>query len=124
VARILVIDDDDEIRHMVKEMLVGAGHEIVEAPNGLHGARIFREEPTDLVITDIFMPGKEGLQTIMELSRDFPEVKIIAMSGGAAAMSSSATLFLAGQPGAGRTIPKPITKAELLAAVNDLLSRG
>jgi len=124
MARILVIDDDDEIRRMVKEMLVRAGHEVVEALNGRDGVRLFREEPTEVVITDIFMPEKEGLETIREIKAIYSDVKIIAMSGGIWAMESSVALGVAKGLGADRTIPKPIAKAELLAAVDDLLSRG
>jgi len=121
MARILVIDDDDEVRGMVKEILVRVGHDVAEAVNGEEGLQIFAEEPTDLVITDIFMPEKEGLETIRELKRIYPEVKIIAMSGGIAVMDSSHTLWLAKGLGADRTVPKPIARDELLAAVDDLL---
>jgi len=124
MARILVIDDDGEVRRMVKETLARAGHEVLEASNGRDGVQMFGEEPRELVITDIFMPEKERLETIRELRILYPEVKIVAMSGGIAAMDSSASLRLARGLGADRTIPKPIAKAELQAAVDDLLSLG
>ena len=124
MARILVIDDDDEIRNMVKELLVRVGYQVIEASNGEIGMRSYRNQPTDLIITDIFMPEKEGLETIMELRKDFPDVKFIAMSGGVAAMNATTTLSLAGKLGAERTIAKPITRTALLVAVRKVLDEG
>jgi CheY-like chemotaxis protein len=122
MIRILLIDDDDDIRGMVKEMLTRAGYEIVEAHNGHEGVQAFKEAPTQLVITDIFMPEKEGLETIQELKKVNPFVKIVAMSGGISVMDSAATLKLAKGLGADRTVPKPISRPDLLAAVSDLLA--
>ena len=82
MARILIIDDEEKFRKMLRQMLERAGHEVVEAPDGKEGVKLYREKLTDLIITDIFMPEKEGIQTIKELKRDFPEAKIIAISGG------------------------------------------
>ena len=124
MIRIMVIDDDDEIRNMVKELLVRVGYQVIEASNGEIGMRLYRNQPADLIITDIFMPEKEGLETIMELRKDFPDVKIIAMSGGVAAMNATTTLYLAGKLGAERTIAKPITRAELLDSVREVLNEG
>ena len=82
MARILVFDDDQEMRDAVRAILEEAGHEVEEAPDGEHGLHLFREQPSDIVITDIRMPAKTGNEAIMELRREFPYVKIIAMSGG------------------------------------------
>lgn len=79
---ILIIDDDDQIREMLRQMLERAGYEVTDAPNGKVAMKLYREQPADLIITDLIMPGKEGIETIIELRRDFPEVKIIAISGG------------------------------------------
>lgn len=122
MARILVIDDDDDVREMVKVILARAGHEVVEAINGRDGVRLYKDAPAELVVTDIFMPEQEGLETIMELRTLDPGIKILAMSGGIPAMDRFATLSVAKKLGADRTIPKPVAKAELLAAVMDLLS--
>ncbi|MDQ7784157.1 MAG: response regulator [Desulfomonilaceae bacterium] len=124
MARILVIDDDDAIRELFKKMLERAGHQVVDAFNGRDGIRKFVEDPAELVITDIFMPEKEGLETIRELRRVCPEVKILAVSGGIRAMESSVSLGLAKKLGADRTVSKPVTKADLLTAVDDLLNSG
>ena len=87
MARILIIDDDVQVLAMLEQTLEQEGYEIVTAANGKEGVRLYREDPsdliiTDLIITDLIMPEKEGLETIMELKRDFPDVKIIAISGG------------------------------------------
>jgi len=82
MARILVIDDDDQILRTLHQVLEMEGHEVVDTSNGKEGIKFFRENGADLIITDIVMPEKEGLETIMELRRDFPDIKVIAISGG------------------------------------------
>src|SRR5437763_15450494 len=82
MARVLVIDDHTEIRELLRLTLQAAGYDVVVAPNGREGLEIHRERPAELVITDIFMPEQEGLETIQELRRQSPRPKIIAMSGG------------------------------------------
>ena len=76
MALILIIDDDDQIRDVIRRMLEPAGHEVVEAVDGADGIRIYRERPADLIITDLIMPKKEGVELIMELKMEFPDVKI------------------------------------------------
>ena len=120
MKRILVIDDDDQVRSLLRDMLELAGYQVVDAPNGKAGARLYRQSPTDLVITDIFMPEKEGLETIRELRQDFPEVKIIAISGGGR-MGDFAYLPAAEKFGALRTFVKPFDLHQLLSAVRELL---
>jgi CheY-like chemotaxis protein len=120
MPRILVIDDNDEIRELIREILEGAGFEVVEASNGDEGIKIFRSDPTDLVITDMIMPEKEGLETMVELRREFPDVKIIAMSGDG---FEEPMTYLDGARligGALRTFAKPFNVSEFLAAVKEL----
>lgn len=117
---ILVIDDNIYVRSLLREMLELANYDVTEAPNGEVGARLFRQAPVDLVITDIFMPEKEGLETIRELRRDFPEVKIIAISGGGS-RGDLAFLPTAKKLGAHYTFAKPFEMDEMLAAVHELL---
>jgi CheY-like chemotaxis protein len=119
MARILVIDDDDLIREMLGQILGDAGHEVVPASNGEMGVDLFRRQPADLIITDIIMPEKDGWEAIVELRRDFPEVKIIAMSGGGK-MGPYSYLMMAKRFGAERVFPKPLKKSELLEAINEL----
>ena len=121
MARILLIDDDTRVLETYFLMLERAGYEVVKATSGKEGTRLFRNNPTDLVITDIIMPEKEGLETIMELRRDFPNVKIIAISGGAF-LEPDDYLEMAKQFGAMRTLTKPIDQEELLEAVRECLT--
>lgn len=123
MARILVIDDDDQLRVFLRRILEKDGHEVADAPNGAVGIMIHRENPADLVITDIFMPEKEGISTIMDLNRNFPKVKIIAISGGGRAHSVD-YLELAKNLGAARAFQKPFDKADLLEAIKELLQQG
>ena len=120
MAYILVIDDDDQIRALLQQVLERAGHKVVSAADGNQGIKLFRAQAADLIITDIIMPEKEGLETIMELRRDFPEVRIIAISGGGR-MKPDEYLHLAERCGAHRTLTKPFWREELLAAVRECL---
>lgn len=121
MALILVIEDVDEVRSVLRRMLEAEGHEVVEAADGGTGIEQYRKKAADLVITDIIMPDKEGLETIRELRRDFPKVKIIAVSGGGR-IGPHDYLDLAERFGAQRTIKKPFDQKELIEAVNEVLS--
>src|SRR5450755_2154425 len=82
MASIMVIDDDIQVRLFIRKLLEDEGYEVREAGNETEGVKAFRQRPADLVFCDIFMPEKEGLQTIRELQDEFGKVKIVAMSGG------------------------------------------
>ncbi|MHC4626177.1 MAG: response regulator [Planctomycetota bacterium] len=120
MKRILVMDDDVTFRQMLRKMLERAGYETTEAADGKEGMRLFRAAPADLVITDMLMPEQEGIETIQELKRDFPAVKIIAISGGgqidAEEYLRTAELF-----GVARTFGKPFDREELLETIRELL---
>jgi len=118
---ILVIDDDEQMRRMIRTMLERAGYDVLEAADGRIGMKLFRQAPTDLVITDIVMPEMEGLETIMALKRESPPVKIIAISGGAR-MQPGDYLIVAKELGAHRTLTKPFRRHALLEAVKELLA--
>lgn len=120
MARILVIDDDEQIRSMLRQMLERAGHHVFLASNGIEGIRLYRQEPTDLIITDIIMPEKEGLQTIRELRREFPALKVIAISGGGA-KGNMDFLPAAKMFGAKRIITKPFKTRVMLNTVREVL---
>lgn len=120
MARILIIDDEDQPRRMLYQALTRAGYEVVEARDGNEGLARFREAPTDLIITDILMPEKEGLETIIDLRREFPHVKIVAMSGGGRTGSLN-FLDIARRLGAQCTLPKPFGLQDMLKAVRELL---
>jgi DNA-binding response OmpR family regulator len=120
VARILIIDDEDQPRRMLQQVLIRAGYEVVEARDGNQGLQLFRVSQTDLIITDILMPEKEGLETIIDLRREFPAVKIIAISGGGRTGNLN-FLEVAKRLGAQRTLQKPFELQEMLIAVRELL---
>lgn len=122
MTKILIIDDEDQYRSTLKRMLEKAGYnEIEEAANGNDGLKIFRRQHFDLVITDIIMPEKEGIETIVELVKAEPRIKIIAMSGGGR-IGPENYLELARHLGAGRTLTKPFTQAELLQLVQETIN--
>ncbi len=121
MARILIMDDDDDVRLNLREMLENEGFETADACNGKKGMAIFRKNPFDLVITDIFMPEQEGIETVKELRDDFPFVKIIAISGGGK-MKPGLYLNIAGQLGADKTLTKPFKREDILRAIEETLS--
>jgi DNA-binding response OmpR family regulator len=82
MSRILVIDDEELIRRVLRSILERAGHTVLDAPNGREGMRLWRDEPVDVVVTDIYMPEKDGMQVLLELQQLATKPKIIAMSGG------------------------------------------
>lgn len=123
MAHVLIIDDDDAIRTVLAEALTATGHIVRLAADGNIGLRLFRAAPADLVLTDLVMPEKEGLATIMELRREFPGVRIIAMSGGFA-HDAGLYLHLAARLGAVRVLRKPFRIAELTAAIAEVLGGG
>ena len=120
MARILIIDDDRPTREMLSEFLEPEGYEVVQAENGKAGIEVYHRQPADLIITDIFMPEKNGLRTIRELQRDFSDLKIIAISGGGE-MGNLNPLILAEEIGIHHTFTKPFHLPELLSAVRELL---
>ncbi|MGD2125383.1 MAG: response regulator [Desulfobacteraceae bacterium] len=123
MARILVIEDEEEIRSMLGQVLEDAGYEVEEAPNGMEGIRLCREKPVDLLITDMIMPKKEGMETILDIKAEFPDVKIIAISGGGK-IGPQPYLQIAQGFGAIRVFSKPFRIEELLAAIRRLLLSG
>ncbi|MBW1811270.1 MAG: response regulator [Deltaproteobacteria bacterium] len=120
MPQIIVIDDDEQVRLWLKLALERAGHEVLDARDGQQGIKLLRNNPADLVITDIVMPEKEGIETIIELRNQFPDLKIIAISGGGRNLPEN-YLDMAAKLGADRTFTKPIQREELLDAIKDLL---
>lgn len=117
--RILIIDDDMQIRKMLRLTLTAAGFEVTEAQDGKVAMKLMRQAPSELVVTDLIMPEKEGIETIIELKRDFPEVKVIAISGGGR-IDPKDYLFLAEKLGAQLTLEKPFSRKEILDAIYQL----
>jgi CheY-like chemotaxis protein len=121
VATIVVVDDDLWIRAMLRHVLEREGHEVLDAENGIEGTLLCRKHVPDLVITDVHMPGQDGFETIVCLRREFPDLRIIAISGGHQ-FETDFNLKLTGGLGAERTLSKPIKKETLLSTVRELLN--
>ena len=120
MARVLVIDDDEEIRTIVQHMLVGEGHQVEAAVDGAEGLRLFGKRPPDLVLTDINMPGLDGHDVIAAIRVLHPEVPIIAVSGGGA-IAQDELLLKASALGAVEIIMKPFEFRQLVGAVERAL---
>lgn len=114
--RALVIDDDELVRATIASILESAGYEILEAEDGQQGLQLFHRHAVDLVITDILMPFKEGIETIVEIRQRDREVRIIAVSGGGN-IGSGSILHAAQRLGADEVLSKPFTRDDLLAKV-------
>jgi len=121
MTRILVIDDEESVRTVLRQMLEKEGYEIEDAEDGAVGLKLLHEHLPDLIITDLFMPEKEGIETMIEVRKHFPQVKIIAISGGGR-MGKLDLLPMAESFGAQRTLAKPFERQELLETVKDVLS--
>ena len=121
VGRILVIDDDRMLRQFLCKVLKNQENiEVFEAANGVEGLDFLHSEKVNLVVTDIFMPGEDGIGTIMEICDNYPDVKIIAMSGGGN-VEDVDFLQLAFFLGAHRVLQKPFDTAVFLSTVQELL---
>jgi len=122
MAKILVIDDHDGVRHFLREALVCEGHQVETAPDGETGLKRFQAKPVDLVIADIFMPGLSGMELIHRLRKYDQHVRIIAISGGAPDLTPAGDyLPLAEYFGANMLLQKPVSVLELETAVRRLL---
>ena len=122
MARILIIEDAADFRVAYREMLEGEGYEVIEAANGVEGLDLLENETVDLVITDIMMPEKGGIETIIDIRKVHPDVKIIAISG-AVPTDSEVLLRLAQQYKVSRIFSKPIQFKELFESIDGLLNR-
>lgn len=122
MARILVIDDDSQFREMLCMALEDAGYEVEEACDGEEGLRRYEARPADLIITDIIMPNKEGLEMILDLQRDNGQARIIAVSGGSRQLDGAMALECARAFGAMHVFSKPFEIETLLATVREVLA--
>ena len=122
MASILVIDDDEQVQAILRGILEEAGYTVVVASNGRQGLQQFRHEPADLVLLDIFMPELDGLETLVELHREYSDAKVIAISGGG--KEADFHYFeCARMLGARSALPKPLDREQLLLIIG-LLLRG
>ena len=120
MARIIVIDDDESVRKAIRRVLEPLGHEVREAEDGAAGLALLADKDADLVITDIFMPGQDGIVTVRQIRKQYPEVKVIAISGGDASgrmdLREDAKLM-----GATATLAKPFELEDLVRTVAAVL---
>lgn len=117
-AKILVVDDDAAVREVVASMLRTAGYEVSLAANGREALSCLQREQFRVIITDLVMPEQEGIETIKLIRRDYPDVRVIAMSGA----FGGDYLRIAGYLGAHGTLAKPLQLATVLKAVSDALA--
>ena len=115
MPRILIVDDDAVIRELLAYVLKQEGYEVIEATNGAEGLQKYQAEPTDLVITDLMMPGMDGLELLKELRRVVPTPALIAISGDQAALMQARAFT-------SHTFAKPLSIEQVLAAVQALVS--
>ncbi|MEO5343103.1 MAG: response regulator [Gammaproteobacteria bacterium SHHR-1] len=115
MARILIADDDLLILTLLQEILDDAGHEAISVSTGLEVEKILAQQPVDLLLTDIFMPDREGIETIMLTRKAYPDLPILAMS------SNSDYLRMANKLGADAILAKPVNEDELLQLLDRLL---
>jgi DNA-binding NtrC family response regulator len=120
MPQILIIEDDVSVLKMLKQMLEREGFVVSTASDGNQGIKQYCQEKADVVITDIIMPDKEGIETITDLKRQDPEAKIIAISGGGRNQPED-YLLLAQKLGARFTFKKPVDRQRLLSAIKDCL---
>jgi len=117
-GRVLVVDDDAGVREVVRSMLESAGYQVVVAENGKEAMKLLETERADLILTDLVMPEQEGIETIKTLRREYPDLKVIAMSGA----FGGDYLRIAAYLGAHATLAKPIQMNTLLRLVEKTLS--
>jgi CheY-like chemotaxis protein len=122
MARILVADDDSEVRDMICQILQREGHETLAAADGAEALALYKQESVDIIITDIIMPEKEGLETVWEIRRDYPNSRIIAISGGGR-VEPGDYLKSAVALGADSALAKPFKRRELLDRIDELLAK-
>ena len=120
MANLLIVDDEADIREGMRQLLIAHGHSVIEAGNGAAGLAQLAQNRVDLVLMDIVMPGKEGIETIMEIRRLWPNMKIVAMSG---RPRKDIFLDVASKLGADAILHKPFQPGALSKTVEGVLAR-
>ena len=120
MATILIIDDEESIRNLLKEVLERANHHVLQARDGQEGLTLYQQNKVDLVLMDILMPGTDGLEATLQLTRDYLDAKVIAMSG---AQGDRNFLDVAKLFGARRVFEKPFDLAKLVEAIDEELAK-
>ncbi|HYE44878.1 MAG TPA: response regulator [Caulobacter sp.] len=120
-AKALIVDDDPVLREIALEMLAGAGYDCRTAADGEEGLAAMASEPADLLLLDMLMPNKDGIETLMEVQRRWPATRTIVITGGAAVMDQASLLRMAHNLGADGVLGKPLRAATLLPMAARLL---
>ena len=132
MTRVIIIDEEEDIRIVLKEIFVREGFDVAVASDGTEGLNLVRDTGADLVITDIIMPGSDGVETAYDIRMEFPNTKIIVMSGGGntgpmdyepTAIATNAYLASAEAVGADLTLTKPFNRKDLIKAVRELMEQ-
>lgn len=132
MAKILIVDDEEHVRAALKQVLERAGYEVSVAATGNEGLELMKKEGADLVITDVIMPGIDGIATARQIREKYRNTRIIVISGGGKtapqpyepdAISTRSYLASASSAGADRTLAKPFDREEILRAVRDVLEK-
>lgn len=121
MQKILIIDDEPAVRKLMRYLLEKENFEVIEASDGIQGVKSYKEHEPDLVITDLIMPEKEGLEIIQDIKKLKPDAKIIAISGGGV-VDPEMYLGLALKFGAAKTFAKPFDNQVLIKTIRSLLS--
>jgi len=121
MARILVVEDNESLSTVLRSAIQNTGHNVIEARNGISAVKVIRTEPIDLIITDVFMPGMDGLDLIRETKKEAPDIKIIAMTGGGEQFDEETCIKVALTLGADCGVEKPFEIVELLDRIAELL---
>lgn len=130
MAKIIVVDDEEDIRNVLKQVLERAGYEVEVAESGKEGLELLKDGGADLVITDVIMPGMDGVSLTREIREKFRDTRILVISGGGnvapasyepGAISTTAFLSSAKNAGADQTMTKPFDRQELIRIIGELL---
>jgi CheY-like chemotaxis protein len=119
VARVLILEDNDDFRSLLQSKLESEGFEVAAVPDGTRALELMARQPPDVVLTDLFMPDKDGIETILEIRARYPRARIIAMSGWQSRAKSD-YLTVAREIGAVQTFRKPFELQEMVQALRQL----
>jgi DNA-binding response OmpR family regulator len=121
MTKILIVEDDQQLREMLKQLLEGESFEVIDSGDGEEAIKTLHENEVDLMITDIIMPEKDGVSLVRDLRKQFPDLKIIAISGGSRHIDPQNPLKIVEKMGVDRTLTKPFKLSELLDVVRELV---
>ena len=124
MATILVVDDEKDVCEYMRDLLENAGYKVITAENGNAAIKIFKQSPADLVITDLLMPEKDGAEMVIELRSDFPDVKVIIITGNGKNLKAEDHLELIESLNVNCSFTKPVDSNKLLFEINNLLNNN